>query len=247
MLPVETPGCRELLQHGKIRSRRYHWRAGQSVSALSNAVGLLFDASPRPSTRSIPRLTPATKTPMTTSSAKTVVLNLSQMKLRNTAIKSMGDVLAVLGDLEKRGGVSLNREVDVVPRKLASEPPKNIAEQFQYVDGAVAELIRRLASKGRIEFNPFEMVEDIEGPQVHADKLECTKGHSSTDSETWRARPESRSDSWCARMTRSSGRPYSASFVLQGRFLSEALPARSEVAAQGGRRPAVHPDLKVGR
>lgn len=146
---------------------------GSLFSALSNAVGLLFDASPRPSTRSIPRLTPAaTKTPSDeTSSAKTVVLNLSQMKLRNTAIKSMGDVLAVLGDLEKRGGVSLNREVDVVPRKLASEPPKNIAEQFQYVDGAVAELIRRLASKGRIEFNPFEMVEDIEGPQVHADKL----------------------------------------------------------------------------
>lgn len=146
---------------------------GSLYNALSSTVGLLFDASPQPPTRSVPRLTPAaTKTPIgETSSAQTVVLNLSQMKLRSTAIKSMGDVLAVLGDLEKRGGVSLNREVDVVPRKLASEPPNNIAEQFQYVDGAVAELIRRLASKGRIEFNPFEMVEDVDGPQVHTDKL----------------------------------------------------------------------------
>ena len=145
---------------------------GSLFSALSNTVGLLFDAPPKPPARPIPSLTAAaTKLAEETSSAKTVVLNLSQMKLRSTALKSMGDVLAVLGDLEKRRGVSLNREVDVVPRKLASEPPSKIAEQFQYVDGAVAELIRRLAAKGRIEFNPFEMVEDVKGPQVLADKL----------------------------------------------------------------------------
>lgn len=146
---------------------------GSLFSALSSTMGLLFEASPRPSARPTPQMNRLeSKLPTAEMSAtKTVVLNLSQMKLRSPGIKSMGDVLAVLGDLEKRGGVTLNREVDVVRRRLASEPPNNIAEQFQYVDGAVAELIRRLASKGRIEFNPFEMVEDVEGPQVHADKL----------------------------------------------------------------------------
>lgn len=144
---------------------------GRLFSALSNTVGLLFDAPLTPPARSIPHPTAAATTLIDwTSESKTVVLNLSEMKLR-AAMKSMGDVLAVLGDLEKRGGVSLNREVEVVPRKLAPEPPEKIAEQFQYVDGAVAELIRRLATKGRIEFNPFEMVEDVEGPKVDEAKL----------------------------------------------------------------------------
>lgn len=140
-------------------------------SGLSDTVGLLFDGSAKTPGRSPPRPRPAYKAlPSDDATAKTVVLNLSQIKLRSSALRSIGDVLAVLGDLEKSGAVSLNREIDVVPRKLASEPSTKISELFQYVDGGVVELIRQLARKGRIEFNPFEMVEDVEGPWVGDDK-----------------------------------------------------------------------------
>ncbi len=144
---------------------------GRLFSGLSDTLGMLFDGSTRTPVRSLPSQRPAHVAPSgEAATAKTVILNLSQIKLRSSALKSMGDVLAVLGDLEKRGAISLNREIDVVPRKLASEPSTKISELFQYVDGGVAELIRRLAKKGRIEFNPFEMVEDVEGPRVGDDK-----------------------------------------------------------------------------
>lgn len=142
---------------------------GRLFSGLSETVGVLLGASPpRASVRPALGAAPdnITRNIGEDSTSKIVVLNLSQMKLRSNSIKSMGDVLAILADLEKRGGVTLNRDLDIVPRKLASEPFGQIEKQFKYVDGAVAELIRRLVSSGRIEFNPFEMVEDLEGPEV---------------------------------------------------------------------------------
>ena len=141
---------------------------GRLFSGLSDTVGLLFGSStqtperPPPGPRTSFKASPTNDTAIAT----TVVLNLSQIRLRSSALKSIGDVLAVLGDLDKCGAVSLRREIDVVPRKLASEPSTNISELFHYVDGGVAELIRRLAKTGRVEFNPFEMVEDVEGPRV---------------------------------------------------------------------------------
>lgn len=141
---------------------------GRLFSGLSETVGMLFGDPPKDTVRPALRATPATasSTIGDASTAKIVVLNLSQMKLRSGSIKTMGDVLAILGDLEKRGGLLLNRDLDIVPRKLASEPAGLIEKQFKYVNGAVAELVRRLSSKGRIEFNPFEMVEDLDGPEV---------------------------------------------------------------------------------
>lgn len=138
---------------------------GRLLFSFTDTVGLQFHGSARTHARSLPSSRPsqAGSPNGEADAAVTVMLNLSQLKLRSGALKSMGDVLAVLGDLEKRGAVSLNREIDVVPRKLASEPSTKINELFQYVDGGVAELIRRLAKKGRIEFNPLEMVEDGEG------------------------------------------------------------------------------------
>ncbi|MDV9042569.1 UvrD-helicase domain-containing protein [Stenotrophomonas sp. RAC2] len=145
---------------------------GRLFSGLSDTVGMQFHGLAEPSLRSLPSPRPAHAglSSGDAAAAKTVILNLSQIKLRSSALRSVDDVLAVLGDLEKRGAVLLRREIDVVPRKLASEPSTKISELFQYVDGGVAELIRRLAKKGRIEFNPFEMVEDVEGPRVGDDK-----------------------------------------------------------------------------
>lgn len=145
---------------------------GRLIGSLADTVGVMFGGSKQASTSSVParNLGAVEVSNSGDGSSKTIVLNLSQVRLRSSALKSTADVLGILTDIEKSGGISLNRKVQVVPRKLASEPFEKIRQQFDYVDGAVAELIRRLAIEGRIEFNPFEMVEDVDGPLVDDDK-----------------------------------------------------------------------------
>lgn len=157
---------------------------GRLLGGLADMVGLLFGAPravrpsnvPAPAPARAPAPAPARavrrlplsvpEAPMA-SEQKIVVLNLSQLKLRSTGLKSIGDVLACLADLEKLGGVSLKRDIQIVLRKLASDPEVAIRALFDYVDTAAAQLIRRLELKGRIQFNPFEMVEDVDGPKVN--------------------------------------------------------------------------------
>lgn len=145
---------------------------GRLFSRLSTTIGLLFGQPARAPQPALPAPAPAlalthgVEASALTASGVVVVLNLSQAKLRTRALASMGDVLSALADLEKRGAVSLKRAIDVVPRDLASDPPLRIRQLFHYVDAGVTELIRRLGSKGRVEFNPFELVEDVEGPEV---------------------------------------------------------------------------------
>jgi len=149
---------------------------GRLLGGLADMVGLLFGAprAVRPSNvpgpapaRTVRRLPLSVPEAPMASEHKIVVLNLSQLKLRSTGLKSIGDVLACLADLEKLGGVSLKRDIQIVPRKLASDPEVLTRALFDYVDTAVTELLRRLELKGRIQFNPFEMVEDVEGPNVN--------------------------------------------------------------------------------
>jgi len=153
---------------------------GRLLGGLADMVGLLFGAprdvqpsnvlpapAPARAVRRLPLSLP--ESPMALEQ-KIVVLNLSQLKLRSTGLKTIGDVLACLTDLEKLGGVSLKRDIQIVPRKLASDPEVLIRALFDYVDTAATELIRRLELKGRIQFNPFEMVEEVEGPKVNDDQ-----------------------------------------------------------------------------
>lgn len=100
-----------------------------------------------------------------------IVLNLSYLRLHDSELRPLSTVLAMLVDLERRGGLSLSRVLDVVPRWLSKETPELIEKQIAYIDGAVEELLRRLSESGRLEFNPFEMVQDLEGPKVDQKSL----------------------------------------------------------------------------
>jgi len=97
-----------------------------------------------------------------THSSKLVVLNLSQIRYRSGKLKAVSDVLASLSDLEKGGALLMEREVQVAPRRLAKEGVEKTTALFDYVDGAVAELIRRLSATGRLDFTPSELVEHFE-------------------------------------------------------------------------------------
>ena len=153
---------------------------GKLLGSFADMVGLLFGVpnAPRRSVvsasvsgsavRRLPTSVPAS--PAATEPS-VLVLNLSQLRLRSPGLRTIGDVLACLTDIERLGGVSLRRDVEIVPRKLASHPKASIDALFDYVDTAASELIRRLEVDGRIEFNPFEMVEDVEGPTVHSNEM----------------------------------------------------------------------------
>lgn len=151
---------------------------GQVLGGIVDALGVLFGGSkkypPTPlavevvgqqAAAPVQHATPVASRP------RTLALNLSQVRLRCKGLKSVGDVLACLSDIEKRGGVSLQRHIQIVPRKLAEEAGPTIKLMFDYVDAAAKELIGRLEKHGKIEFNPFEMVESIDGPSANGDDL----------------------------------------------------------------------------
>ncbi|NJC05774.1 superfamily I DNA/RNA helicase/superfamily II DNA/RNA helicase [Sphingomonas kaistensis] len=109
-----------------------------------------------------------------TSTFVEAVLNLSQIRLHSKTMKSNDDVLACLADLDKRGGIRLNRQIEFSKRKLASNPDESITTLFELVGSAAAEVIRRLAADGTLQFDPLQLVEEgalaeVAKPSVDAD------------------------------------------------------------------------------
>ena len=147
---------------------------GNFLGSIADTVGIMINSSSRPLTQPAAPIAASHKISDASShypaDSGMAVLNLSQIRRRIESFESVGDVLACLTDLEKRGGLTWKRDVRIVPRRLAAEPHERIEKLFDYVDGAVRELIRRLGKKSRLEFNPFEMVEDIEGPEVDSEQ-----------------------------------------------------------------------------
>lgn len=143
---------------------------GGLLSGLADTIGVLLGRSSG-ATTTVVSVTESPQSVVASSlntdgGSREVILNLSQMKLRSSAVKSIGDLLGCLADLERRGGVSLSRNVQIVPRPLATESPRAIDSLLDRVDKATAELLRRLATRGKVEFTPFEMLEEVESPEV---------------------------------------------------------------------------------
>ncbi|BEV01221.1 UvrD-helicase domain-containing protein [Novosphingobium olei] len=139
------------------------------LEGLVDMVGLAFGGSPKRDTRpmvanairpSQTRLSEnVTHSERQVQSERIAVINLSQIRFRLRSMASNDDVLAALIDLEKRGGVSLNREIEFSLRRLASEREESIRTLFNLVDDAVKRLLGRLAEKACVDFHPFDLVE----------------------------------------------------------------------------------------
>lgn len=146
---------------------------GSVLGRLAASIGVLFGAAKQNPLRTAEAQTDGlpTQPPKTTlhttspqQEPKTIALNLSQIRLRSKSIDSMGDVLACLSDIEAQGGISLQRDIEITPRKLADEPIEVIDALFDYVGTATKALIARLEVDGKIEFNPIEMIDGADGP-----------------------------------------------------------------------------------
>ncbi|GEO02210.1 hypothetical protein NSE01_40420 [Novosphingobium sediminis] len=176
---------------------------GRLLEGLADIVGLVFNRSPDQS-RSGPIASPASRSwgrlaTDSDQSDRTAVVNLSQIRFRLRSMDTNDDVLAGLVDLEKRGGVSLNREIDFSLRRLAREErDDNIRTLFRFVDAAAKQLLAQLAKKASVEFHPFELVEiepfirtvAVEGParQDDQERKAEPKKLAETDEETVRRR-----------------------------------------------------------
>lgn len=143
---------------------------GRLVGAFAESVGIQVGLAKKQSVQSLAESVVVMRrgaAPLSASSSKRVILNLSKIRLRAPTLKSVGDVFSCLAELERLGGVKIDREVQILPRKLAREPKQRVDVLFDYVDQAAKELIRQLAEKGgRVEFNPYEMAEVAEDLQV---------------------------------------------------------------------------------
>lgn len=106
---------------------------------------------------------PAAIIPTSRASAEhsTVVINLSQVRL-HCQIATMGDTMACLVDLQKRGGLTLHWRLHFAERPMLSEPPERVEALMSSVSAAVRHLLRRLNTKGTAEFNPFEWLDEAD-------------------------------------------------------------------------------------
>ena len=123
---------------------------GGITNWLSNMIGLKIE---KPSTAATQPFSPA--------QASKAVVNLSRIRMQ-CQIRTMGDTMASLVDLQKRGGLALLWKLEFAKRPLLSEPPKNIEALFETVGGAVRKLIRRLGVTGRSEFDPVEWLDEAD-------------------------------------------------------------------------------------
>jgi RecQ family ATP-dependent DNA helicase len=145
--------------------------AGQILGRLASSIGVLF-GRPRSTTSpaspigvmQLPESPATERTTSVSSEAKTVALNLSQIRLRSKGVNSIGDALACLSDIETRGGISMRRDIEITRRKLAREPSPLIDALFDSVDNATRALIERLEVHGRLEFDPQELLNGFDGP-----------------------------------------------------------------------------------
>lgn len=176
---------------------------GRLLERLVDIVGLVFNGSSDQS-RSEPFANAASPSRGRSGmdpdkSRQTAVINLSLIRFRLRSMASNDDVLAGLVDLEKRGAVSLNRDVDFSMRRMAREErDDNIRTLFCFVDDAAKQLLGKLTKTTTVQFQPFELVEiepfirtvAVEGPdrQGDQDRMAEQKKLAETDEEAVRRR-----------------------------------------------------------
>lgn len=137
---------------------------GRLLEGLADIVGLVFNGTSDQS-KVEPFASPTSRSRARSATDldqldRTAVVNLSQIRFRLQSMDSNDDVLAGLVDLEERGGVSLNREIEFSLRRLAREErDDDIQTLFRFVDDAAKQLLGKLAKNASIEFHPFELVE----------------------------------------------------------------------------------------
>jgi len=121
---------------------------GGILNWMSNLVGLRVDKAD--DTQAAPAIS---------HSSADAMINISQIR-RQCQIKSMDEAMACLVDLQHRGALRLRWTLDFAKRPLLSEPSVRIAGLIESVGDAVRALIVQMKSKGEIEFNPFDYLDD---------------------------------------------------------------------------------------
>jgi superfamily II DNA helicase RecQ/superfamily I DNA/RNA helicase len=143
---------------------------GQMLRRIGDMVGLLLGTTQPPqSAPSQPAPVQTDPGAATEPAPGDALLNLSQIMLR-CSLKTLGDVMACLVDLEKRGGLTLKRDFEFSLRLLAYEPDKFIHDLFDGIARANKELKRQLAATGKLIFTPSDLAQGDVAPTVDPKK-----------------------------------------------------------------------------
>lgn len=123
---------------------------GGLLQRLSELIGVRAST---PSKAAPPRAAPAP--------VSEAIINLSQIRIQ-CRINTMGDTMACLVDLQRRGGLKLRWTFEFARRPLLSEPPDRLSALLESVGAAVRKLIRQLGKKGRAQFSPLEWLDEAD-------------------------------------------------------------------------------------
>lgn len=127
------------------------------LDGLGEALGIMLDrpAKPKPvSLQPSHRLVGPVD-----QGVRSAVINLSQIRAR-CAIKTMSEVMVCLVDLQKRGGLTLHWTLGFAARPMATEPKRRVEALFASVGGAVGNLLGQFGQRTRVEFAPFELLDE---------------------------------------------------------------------------------------
>ena len=133
----------------------------RALGLIDDMAGILFGTPQPPQSAAA---TPAAATP------GDALINLSQIMLR-CGIKTLGDVMSSLVDLENRGGLAMQRNFEFAPRPLAFEPDEHIDALFNEIRRSHQKLAQRLQqAKGKLRFAPSDLAQDYAAPTVEGKK-----------------------------------------------------------------------------
>ncbi len=141
-----------------------------ALEAIADLVGIFVGASRKPLTK---LNAPEDQEVLSAAppAENHVILNLSQLMIR-CGLASLSEVLSNLVDIERRGGLHLQRGLQFAGRSLAGEPKQQIEHLFNAVGRAARRLILKLANSGSHCFVPLELFDGDELAAADPQKTE---------------------------------------------------------------------------
>lgn len=160
---VQSSSAQQMLAQGAPKDTGTgNWLA-RALGLIGDIAGILFGATQPAHSAAAP---PAAVTP------GDALINLSQIMLR-CGIKTLGDVMSSLVDLENRGGLVLQRNFEFATRPLAFEQDELIDALFNGIRRGHEELTQRLQqAKGKLRFVPSDLAQDYATSTVDGQKNE---------------------------------------------------------------------------
>lgn len=152
----ELPDASKASTQAEIRSQSSGGLIGRVASFLGRLVGIILGPDPTPQPKSKPALT---STPISEPALESIIDVPSLF--RATRVPGPDALLSTLRKIEKRGGLEMLHELELKPKTLSNEPPKQIGELFdrllEAAGGIATTLMRRPDRRLELDDMPLSL------------------------------------------------------------------------------------------